>query len=132
MIFYGSVILIIFTSLRYTNNVNFAKNTTPVFFLKTTTDTDTVYNVAGVVKPGSINIIKGTDELSFILTDFEHEFRVFYKGLIPPAFLEGNTAIVSGYITDPKKPTVFIANTLLCDHSYNSEKWISMFGYLFF
>lgn len=125
VLFYGSIVLVIFTVLRYSNNVNFGKNTTPSFFLKNTADLNTFYNVAGIVKPGTIQYIKGNDESSFILTDYEHELRVYYKGPLPPNFLEGNTCIVTGCITDPNKPNLFLANQIMADHSYNADQWLS-------
>lgn len=125
MLFYGSAVLIVFTVMRYSNNVNFAKNITPVFFLKNRSDHNTLYNVCGVIKPGSINYVKGTDELNFTCTDYEHEIKIYFKGVLPSNFLEGNTVIAAGYITDPERPYVFIATTLLTDHSYNSDKWLN-------
>jgi cytochrome c-type biogenesis protein CcmE len=123
--FYGSFVLIIATVIRYSNNVNFGKNTTPAFFIRNKCDLNTIYNVAGVVKPGSINFIKGTDECSFTLTDYEHDLRVFYKGPLTNSFLEGNTIIASGCITDINKPDIFIATKVMTDHSYNSDKWLA-------
>lgn len=125
VIFYGSIILIIFTFLRYSNNANFAKNVTPVFFLKNQCDTNSYYNVAGVIKPGSIHFIKGSDEMNFMLTDYEHELTIYHKGILPANFLEGNTCIATGCITDPLKPFIFMSTQLMTDHSYNSDKWLS-------
>jgi cytochrome c-type biogenesis protein CcmE len=117
--------LIIFTTIRYTNNINFGKNITPTYFLQNKTDANTFYNLAGVIKPGSILYVKGTDEMSFELTDYEHVIKVFYKGPLPSNFLEGNTCIVTGTITDPAKPSIFLGNKIMTDHSYNSDKWMS-------
>lgn len=125
VLFYGSIVLIVFTMLRYSNNQNFAKNVTPVFFLKNVSDLNTFYNVAGIIKPGSIHYIKGTDEMNFILTDYEHELKVYHKGLLPQNFLEGNTCIATGTITDVDRPFVFMSTKLLTDHSYNSDKWLN-------
>ena len=111
------------------NNTNFAKNITPVYFLRNKGDTNYFYNLAGIVKPGSINFIKGSDEVKFTLTDFDHDVLVYYKGALPNNFLEGNTIIATGNITDPDKPNIFVSNKLLTDHSYNSDKWMSKFSY---
>jgi cytochrome c-type biogenesis protein CcmE len=122
----------VFSFLRYSNNTNFAKNVTPVFFLKNHADINTYFNVAGIVKPGSINIVKGSDELNFILTDFEHELNVYFKGPLPQSFLEGNTVIATGSITDPEKPFIFMTTKILTDHSYNNDKWLSILMFLFY
>lgn len=107
--------------------MNFGKNITPTYFLQNKTDSNTFYNLAGVIKPGSIFYVKGTDELSFELTDYEHVIKVFYKGPLPSNFLEGNTCIVTGTITDPAKPNIFLGNKIMTDHSYNSDKWMSKY-----
>jgi cytochrome c-type biogenesis protein CcmE len=125
VLFYGSLVLIVFTVLRYSNNVNFAKNVTPVFFLKNISELNSFYNVAGIVKPGTINYVKGSDEMNFILTDYEHELKVYHKGVLPQNFLEGNTCIATGTITDVDRPFVFMSTKLLTDHSYNSDKWLN-------
>lgn len=111
--------------MRYSNNANYAKNITPEFFLKNEASENTFYSLAGVVKPGTISYIKGTDEISFILTDFEHEIRVFYKGIIPNNFLEGGTVVATGCITDKNRPNIFMSSKVGTDHGYNSDKWIS-------
>ena len=63
--------------------------------------------------------------MSFSITDYDHDLKVFYKGPLPPNFLEGNTCIATGSITDPSKPSILLANRLMTDHSYNSDKWLS-------
>ena len=125
VLFYGSMILTIYTTIRYTNNTNYAQYTTPHYFLQNKAELNTVYNVAGVIKPGTIEFVKGSDEMSFILTDFEHELKVFYKGPLPNNFMEGGTGIATGCITDIDKPNLFISNKIMTNHSYNAEKWKS-------
>lgn len=125
VLFYGSIVLTVFTILRYSNNVNFSKNITPVYFIRNKADANTFYNVAGIIKPGSIEYVKGSDELSFYMTDYEHDLKVFYKGGLPNNFLEGNTCIATGSITDPARPNILLSNKLMTDHSYNSDKWLS-------
>ena len=98
--FYSSFVLIGFSIMRYSNNINYAKNVTPGFFISNNISENSFYNVAGVIKPGTINIMKGSDELNFVITDYEHEMMVYYKGQTPSNFLEGNTVISTG-ITVP-------------------------------
>ncbi len=125
LLFYSSFVLIGFTIMRYSNNINYAKNVTPVFFIQNNASENMFYNVAGVIKPGTINIIKGSDELSFIITDYEHEMVVYFKGVIPPNFLEGNTVIATGSITDRKKPEILMCNKIATEHAYNSDTWLN-------
>ncbi len=124
--FYGSMILVVVTIMRYSNNVEFGKNTTPSFFIRNKADLNILYNVAGVIKPGSIQILKGNDEINFVLTDYEHDIRVYHKGKLATSFIEGNTIIACGNITDANKPDLLIATKILNDHSYNSDKWLGI------
>lgn len=125
LMFYASFILIAISFMRLSNNINYSKNITPVFFLENEINNENAfYNVAGVVKPGSINLIKGTDEISFILTDYEHEIQVFYKGTVSN-LQEGNTAIVTGCLINKNKPDSLMSSKIVTDHSYNSSVWIS-------
>ena len=127
MLFYCSIILVVFTLLRYSNNVNFAKNVTPSFFLENEFSTHTFFNVAGVIKPGSISIVRGSDEMSFVITDYEHQLSIYYKGILPMNFLEGNTCIATGTVTDKDNPTILLANKLATDHGYNNDKWLCIY-----
>ena len=125
VVFYASCVVILFSVVRFSNNYNYARNVTPVFFLKNKSEENFFYNVAGVVKPGSIKLIRGTDELQFVITDYEHELTIFYKGSTPANFMEGNTLIAVGNISDPDRPTLFVATKLMVDHSYNADKWMN-------
>lgn len=125
LLFYSSFVIIGFSIMRYSNNVNYAKNVTPVFFIQNNASENMFYNVAGVIKPGTINIIKGSDELSFVITDYEHEMVVYFKGVIPPNFLEGNTVIATGSINDRKKPEILMCNKIATEHAYNSDTWLN-------
>jgi cytochrome c-type biogenesis protein CcmE len=128
MMFFSSFILICFSIMRYSNSINYAKNITPAFFLNNQVSENMFYNLAGVVKPGTINYIKGTDEISFIVTDFDHELRVFYKGSVPNNFVEGGTVIATGCIIDKRKPNIFMSNLIKTDHGYNSDNWLSKYS----
>lgn len=125
ILFYSSFLLIVFSFMRYSNSTNFAKNVTPVFFLNNECSEHFFYNVAGIVKPGTIQMIKGTDEMSFVITDYEHQMNVFYKGIVPANFLEGNTVIATGSLTNVKKPDTLMCTKVLTDHGYNSDQWLS-------
>ena len=125
MLFYSSFLFIIFTVMRLTNSTIYAKNVTPVYFLNNEATESAFYNVAGLVKPGTIQIIKGTDEMNFSITDYEHQMSCYYKGPIPPNFVEGNTAIVTGSIVNVNKPDTIMCSKIQTDHSYNSDQWLS-------
>lgn len=125
IMFYTSFILIIFSVMRYSNTSTFSKNVTPSFFLNNLVDEHTFYKVAGIVKPNSICYIKGTDEVSFYLTDYDHDMCVLYKGNLSGSFSEGSTAVCTGCVNNPKNPNTLSATHILTDHSYNSDTWLS-------
>lgn len=125
IMFYASFILIIFSVMRYSNTSTFSKNVTPSFFLNNLVDEHTFYKVAGIVKQNSICYIKGTDEVSFFITDYDHDMCVLYKGNLPPSFSEGATVVCTGCVNNPKKPNTLSVTNILSDHSYNSDTWLS-------
>ena len=129
LMFYTSFILIIASIMRFSNNVNYAKNITPVFFLENEVyNENMIYSLAGVVKPGTFSVNKGTDELKFIITDYEHEILVLHKGIGNSSQInEGSTVVVTGSIVDKNKPDTFVSTKLISDHAYNGDAWISKF-----
>ena len=70
--------------------------------------------LGGMVKKDSI--ITNNDEIKFILTDFEHEIVVSYKGSVPNLFVEEKGAIAEGKLKDRK---YFIADRILAKHDEN-------------
>ena len=71
--------------------------------------------VGGVVKKNSINT--NNSEIIFVITDFNNEIIVKFKGLVPNLFEEGKGAVVEGILQDRNyiKATKIIAKH---DESY--------------
>ena len=67
------------------------------------------FRLGGMVVEGSWE--KGETN-RFVITDFESEFPVVYKGIVPDLFGEGTGTIVTGQIEDG----VFIATEVLAKH----------------
>ena len=71
--------------------------------------------LGGMVKESSIKQLND-GSINFIITDFNKEMIVFYKGIIPDLFKEEQGVIAEGSVN---KEGVFIANSILAKHDEN-------------
>tara|TARA_B100001939_G_C16813530_1_gene561040 strand:- start:188 stop:628 length:441 start_codon:yes stop_codon:yes gene_type:complete len=71
--------------------------------------------LGGMVKESSIKQLND-GSINFIITDFNKEMIVFYKGIIPDLFKEEQGVIAEGSIN---KEGMFIANSILAKHDEN-------------
>ncbi len=51
--------------------------------------------VGGLIKSGSLNKTDA-DEVDFVVTDNNFEIKIYYKGILPPMFREGQGAVAEG------------------------------------
>ena len=70
--------------------------------------------IGGMVKNKSI-IIK-SEEINFIITDFNNEINVVYSGLIPNLFQENKGVVAEGFLEDKN---YFNAEKILAKHDEN-------------
>lgn len=77
---------------------------------------DRVFRVGGMVPEGSFNRAPGSLEAQFVLTDFAHNVKVSYTGVLPDLFREGQGIIARGRL-GPEG--VFIAEEVLAKHDEN-------------
>ncbi|HEY5755279.1 MAG TPA: cytochrome c maturation protein CcmE [Steroidobacter sp.] len=78
--------------------------------------TDRVFRVGGMVPEGSFTRASGSLEAHFILTDFAHEVKVSYTGVLPDLFREGQGVIARGRMGTNG---VFVAEEVLAKHDEN-------------
>ena len=71
--------------------------------------------LGGMVKESSIKQLND-GSINFIITDFNKEMIVFYKGIIPDLFKEKQGVIAEGSVN---KEGMFIANSILAKHDEN-------------
>ena len=71
--------------------------------------------LGGMVKESSIKQFND-GSINFIITDFNKEMMVFYKGIIPDLFKEEQGVIAEGSVN---KEGMFIANSILAKHDEN-------------
>lgn len=72
--------------------------------------------VGGLVKAGSLERTPGALDVSFKVTDTAHEVRVFYAGILPDLFREGQGIIAKGQLDGSG---VFRASEVLAKHDEN-------------
>jgi len=70
--------------------------------------------VGGMVKKNSILI--ETNNINFIITDFDNELNVSYSGVVPNLFSEGKGVVAEGYLKDKN---FFLATKILAKHDEN-------------
>ena len=70
--------------------------------------------VGGMVKNGSIRT--KTNEINFIITDFNNEIQVSFSGSVPNLFAEGKGVVAEGILKDKR---FFVANRILAKHDEN-------------
>ena len=71
--------------------------------------------LGGMVKESSIKQLNN-GSINFIITDFDREMVVFYKGIIPDLFKEQQGVIAEGSINNEG---IFVANSILAKHDEN-------------
>ncbi len=78
--------------------------------------TDRVFRVGGMVPEGSFTRAPGSLEAHFVLTDYAHEVKVSYTGVLPDLFREGQGVIARGRMGPDG---VFVAEEVLAKHDEN-------------
>ena len=76
---------------------------------------DRNFRVGGLVVEGSVRREPGELEVEFTLTDLENELPVFYSGILPDLFREGQGIIAHGRLDNGR----FIADEVLAKHDEN-------------
>jgi cytochrome c-type biogenesis protein CcmE len=74
-----------------------------------------LFRLGGIVKTGSVRHENGLD-IEFILTDDHDQISVFYNGILPALFREGQNIIVEGKLNSKN---LFIATQVLAKHGEN-------------
>ena len=72
--------------------------------------------VGGMVKEGSVEHSQDILEVSFVATDYNHDVRVHYAGILPDLFREGQGIVAEGSISPDG---TFIASRVLAQHDEN-------------
>jgi cytochrome c-type biogenesis protein CcmE len=77
---------------------------------------DRNFRVGGLVVDGSVRRQPGELQVEFTLTDLENKLVVYYDGILPDLFREGQGIIAHGRLDDSGR---FIADEVLAKHDEN-------------
>ena len=73
------------------------------------------FRVGGMVEKGSVRRLPGSLEVNFTLTDYAQQVGVYYTGVLPDLFREGQGIIARGKLKDGN----FVAEEVLAKHDEN-------------
>ena len=124
LLFYGSLLLGVSTIINNSKSAEAERSVTPSYFLLHTPKPGERYKLSGVVKNGSIEIKKGTQDNRFVITDFKNDIQVMYKGSLPGTFREGDMTYIGGFLANPEDPTLFIGTSVQANHEISVDKYI--------
>ncbi len=102
---------IIITTNQFKDNIIFFYSPTELLTKKISPGQ--IIRVGGLVKEGSVKH-QGQD-LSFVITDYENEISIQYKGMLPNMFKESQGMVAKGKIVN----NILIAQELLTKHDEN-------------
>ncbi len=77
---------------------------------------DRNFRVGGLVVDGSVRRQPGELEVEFTLTDYQNQLPVYYNGILPDLFREGQGIIAHGRLDDRGR---FVADEVLAKHDEN-------------
>lgn len=80
------------------------------------TDTKNKVRIGGVVEAGSVKYIDDYT-IYFVITDSQSRIGIYYDGLIPALFREGQGIVAEGFLNKDKQ--IFTALKLLTKHDEN-------------
>jgi cytochrome c-type biogenesis protein CcmE len=110
----GLLIATVLTLKAFQDNLMFYVEIAEV--IKGNAPQDRTFRVGGLVLDGSVKRQPGELEVEFTLTDFENELPVYYDGILPDLFREGQGIIAHGRLDGSGR---FIADEVLAKHDEN-------------
>lgn len=105
-----SVISVFFILKSLTSNILYFKSPTEIK-LSNEINFNKKIRIGGMVKKNSLFI--NSKEIKFVVTDFQNELIVTYKGVIPNLFSEEKGVVAEGKLKDKK---FFVADRILAKH----------------
>jgi len=74
------------------------------------------FRLGGMVRPGTIKRHPGSLDMAFVVTDFQHDVKVTYSGVVPDLFRENQGVVAHGRL---QSNGVFVADEILAKHDEN-------------
>ncbi len=88
---------------------------TPTQIVKGEAPSAQMIRVGGMVADGTVDRDPQSLKVAFEVTDFDHNVRVSYEGILPDLFREGQGVVVQGRINEGQ----FVASEVLAKHDEN-------------
>jgi len=108
----GTAVSLVLYGLR--QNINLFYN--PSQIAQHEAPTNKTFRLGGMVKKGSLHRDTKSLDVEFILTDFQHDVLVKYRGVLPDLFREGQGIVANGQVNTSGE---FIAEDVLAKHDSN-------------
>lgn len=89
---------------------------TPTQVLQHSISLRQIFRLGGVVKKGSVLHHPKSLQMQFVLTDFHHQMTVYYEGMLPALFREGQGVVAQGQLNAKGE---FFADQILAKHDAN-------------
>jgi cytochrome c-type biogenesis protein CcmE len=77
---------------------------------------DKRFRLGGMVRPGTVQRMPGSLEMSFVVTDFKRDVPVRYEGVVPDLFRENQGVVAHGRLG---QDGTFVADEILAKHDEN-------------
>ncbi len=100
----------LFTLNAFQRNIVFFFSPTEV--IEGRAPTDRMLRIGGLVEAGSVKRSPDGLKVEFVVTDLKHRIPVYYEGLLPDLFREGQGVVVQGRLESGR----FIAREVLAKH----------------
>jgi|GEM_PF-87084 len=113
IIIIGTGIVVAASLVLYALRKNIDLYYTPTQVVEGSPPKDIHFRVGGLVEKGSVHY---GQSVSFILTDTQHQITVFYQGILPDLFREGQGIVAQGHLNNKGD---FIADEVLAKHDEN-------------
>ncbi len=75
------------------------------------------YRVGGIVKPNSVK--RDGVDVEFVITDCDHDVFVYFTGILPDLFREGQGIVANGSLVQKASGLAFNASQVLAKHDEN-------------
>jgi cytochrome c-type biogenesis protein CcmE len=107
---FSLVVMLVLYALK--NNIDLYFTPTQIFNQEVPRNAH--FRIGGIVEKGSVHY---DEKVSFILSDTHHRITVYYEGILPDLFREGQGIVANGRLN--KTGSTFIADEVLAKHDEN-------------
>ncbi|GMR18033.1 MAG: cytochrome c maturation protein CcmE [Gammaproteobacteria bacterium] len=110
----GLTVAALFVLNAFRSNLVYFYSPTEVFEGKA--PVDKIFRIGGLVQKGSVQRSQDGLKVNFVVTDLNKTLPVYYEGILPDLFREGQGMVAQGRLNADKQ---FIAKEVLAKHDEN-------------